>query len=205
MRNFPASNLKMSDKNLLCQQYLNIVYHDAAECSTNNLSAQHKIVETSGEILFAGVSRLLTYLKASDAFLDLGSGAGKVVTQVFLNSAVKAARGIELIPDLDRRAQFAAASIQRDLPEFYEQGRELNFKQGDFLDYSINDASVVLINSVCFSQALLLAIGKLLNTSPHVHTVLTLRPIANLTQVFFKKTLRIECSWDTALCYVYQK
>jgi hypothetical protein len=204
MGNIPISKLSVSDSNALCQNYLHIVYHFAEKSPA--LAQPRNIIETSGEILYPGVKRLLSRitLTGDDVFVDLGSGAGKVVTQVFLQSPAKTAYGIEIVPELHRRAQLVAQKIQQDLPNFFQHGRQLNFYEGNFLVFPLQDATVVLINSVCFSQELLHALGTMINAAPAVHTVLTLRPIDNLQRLLFKKTIRVECSWDTALCYVYQ-
>lgn len=191
---------------MLCQQYLNIVYHDAEQAATNNSLKTTNIAETNGEILYPAVCKLLSQivLTAEDVFVDLGSGAGKVVAQVFLTTPVKEARGIELVSALHQRALLAEKRIQQDLPEFYQDGRKLIFSEGDFLEFPLRDASVVLINSVCFSQKLLCALGEMLDACAGIHTVLSLRPVTSLQRLLFKRTVRIECSWDTALCYVYQ-
>lgn len=200
------SSSTINDRNTLCQQYLDIVYHDAGKRATSNFRKANNIAQTNGEILYPAVHKLLSGLSLteSDVFVDLGSGTGKVVTQVFLTSVVKEAHGIELVPELHQRALQAAEKMQLDLPEFFQDERKLTFSEGSFLEVPLHNASVVLINSVCFNQKLLFAIGDLMNASPGIHTVLSLRPIANLQRLSFKKTIRVECSWDTALCYVYR-
>ena len=144
MSDIPISKLSTNDSNALCQHYLRIVYHFAEKSPA--LAQPRNIIETSGEILYAGVKRLLSRitLTENDVFVDLGSGAGKVVTQVFLQSPVKTAYGIELVPELHRRAQLAAQKIQQDLPNFFQHGRQLNFYEGRFFSVSVarRDCSV---------------------------------------------------------------
>ena len=72
----------------------------------------------------------------------------------------------------------------------------------DFLVFPLQDATVVLINSVCFSQELLHALGTIINAAPAVHTVLTLRPIGNLQRLLFKKnhTRRMFMGHGVMLC-----
>lgn len=187
---------------LLCQQYLNLVYHDAAIVSREH---NHSISETYGEILYPSMEDLLSTLSLSlhDVFIDLGSGLGKIVLYVFLRTLVREAHGIEIIPELHHQALTAAERVYRELPNFYEDDRKLIFTLGDFLENSFTEASVLLIGSPCFSPTMSYKIGEIINQSTRIHTVLTLRPILNLKRLSFKKTVRVECSWDTALCYIY--
>lgn len=190
------------ENKLLCQQYLNIVY--------NNVQKYHEkkqISETSGEILYEGINKLLSHipLNHNDIFFDLGSGIGKIVLQVFLNSVVKEACGIEIVSTSHQQALRAADRVLQELPEFYAGNRKLSFLYGSFLETPLIGATVVLINAICFSQDIVQALGNIINQSPSIHTVLTLRPINTLQHHRFKKTIRIECSWDTALCYVYTR
>jgi hypothetical protein len=199
----PISNI---NTNTLCQQYLHLLYqniygHGVSDRQNTNIS------ETYGEILYKSMDVLLSEipLSAQDVFFDLGSGLGKVVIQVFLNSAVKESCGIEIIPELYQKSHLAAQKVQHELPDFYLGGRKLTFLLGSFLDISLATASVVLIGSPCFSQDILYPLGKIIDSMPSIHSVLTLRPIGTLKHFSFKKVIRIECSWDTALCYVYKR
>ncbi len=130
----------------------------------------------------------------NDVFLDLGSGKGKVVMQVFSQTKVKAARGIEINPQLHAQAL-------QNMPAIAD--RSVNFTQGDFFDIPFTDATIALIASPCFSLSMLHILGKKINETTTIHTVLSLRPIATLSRITFKKVVRVECSWDTALCYIY--
>lgn len=194
--------LDINDRKILCQHYLRILYRDAHIKTTKD---KQDVAKTYGEILYPSIDKLLSILTLTndDVFMDLGSGLGKLVLQVFLNSPVQEACGIEIIPELHHHALQAAQSMQNDLPEFYVGGRKLTFLLGDFFEIPLHPATVVLICSPCFSQDMLLALGRIINHTPSIHTVLTLRPLATLQRLAFKKTLRVECSWDTALCYVY--
>ena len=128
---------------------------------------------------------------------------GKIVIQFFLKSMIKAAYGIELIPELHQQAQSAAKKLQRDLPDFFTGDRKVTFLPGSFLEIPFSTATVALVNSACFTQSLINELGKKLENTPSIHTVLSLRPIHTLLRLDFKKVIRIECSWDSALCYIY--
>lgn len=193
------------DTNFLCEQYLNLVYQKNPVQAIKR-HVKNTISETYGEILYSSISKLLALIpiKASDSFIDFGSGMGKAALHVFLTTDIKEVYGIEIITDLHERASEALAKIQQDLPEFFAGNRQLNFIKGSFLEILFPTVTIALVNSTCFTQALLNDLGNIIDTTPTIHTVFSLRPINSLKRLVFKKAIRIECSWDSALCYLYK-
>jgi len=155
------------------------------------------ITNTQGEILAPSIEKLFKKipLTPQDIFVDLGSGRGQITRQVFLQTEVKEAWGIECLEALHLEAI-------KEVP--LREGRKLNFILADFLNYPLMGATVALINSVCFSQKILNPLGEIINQTETIKTVCTTRPIMTLTRLRFIKTIRVECSWDSALCYIYQ-
>lgn len=200
-------NLSIHDIDMLCQRYLTILY--TQNLSTNTLLKQDKkhLPETSGEILYKSVNKLLFILnlKKDDVFADLGSGIGKVVIQVFLRSIAKECIGIEIVPEFHDIAQNAATKLLNDLPEFNQEGRKLKFLQGSFLEIPFTTATVVWVNSTCFNPDLVNALGNIIDLTMNIHTVITTRPIHNLSNYTFVQATRIDCSWDFSLCYIYKR
>ena len=194
--------LSSIDTNKMCQEYVTILYSGQQEDRHN----KKNIAETYGEILYPSIDKLLSAISLTeqDIFLDLGSGIGKVVIQVFLTSCVKAAVGIEILSDQHQRAYHVAQRVRDELPEFYNGGRQLAFLQGDFFQLSLQNATVVFMNSICFDQTMLRKLGRMLNDLHHIHTILTTRPLPYLERFRFRKVVHVECSWDSALCYIYQ-
>jgi hypothetical protein len=186
---------------VVCDDYLNFIYQDI---KANQIHADKKnISETYGEILFSGVNQLLSSVNLTerDVFFDLGSGLGKLVLQVFMLSPAREVCGIELIPELHQQANLMADRTKRELPWFYTNGRQLRLMQGSFLSVSFSGATVVLISSPCFSPDLLCQLASIIDQTPTIHTVLTMRPLPMLERFVFKRAIRIHCSWDVALCY----
>jgi len=163
------------------------------------------ISETYGEILPASIDVLFARIKPTtdDVFVDLGSGLGKVVLQTFLNTPVKESRGIEVIPALHQKAHAAADKMRSDLPALFQHGRKLSLILGDFLASNLSDATVVLIGSPCFGPSILDAIARLIDQTLTIHTVFSLRPLLQLKRLAFKQSVRLECTWDSAQCYIY--
>lgn len=202
LRQTALSELSINDIDLLCQHYLTILYHDTRGRSD---SVKNHVCETYGEILYSGVDKILSVIQPSknDVFVDYGSGLGKIVIHAFLKSLVREAHGIESVPALYQQAMNAAQRLQHELPGFYQGRRKLTFLLGNFLELPLTNVTIALVNATCFTQSLLNELGKILDQTPSIHTVLSLRPISIFERFVFKRTIRIECSWDTALCYVY--
>lgn len=190
---------------LICQHYLALLYKNSRGGGIHTRQKEN-IAETYGEILYESVNKLFSFYSPhkQDIFIDFGSGLGKLVIQTFLNTEAKQVIGIEIIPELHQQSLFAATRVQAELPEFFAENRKLTFLLGDFFDFSFDTATIALISSPCFDQHMLHKLGNLINDTPSIHTVFSLRPITTLTRLTFKRTIRIEGSWDTALCYVYR-
>src|SRR5579863_2582879 len=112
-----VNTMKQSDLN--CQRYLQSIYQPLQDQSTRQKYKVDHINETNGEILYPSVNKLLsiTPLTASDIFVDLGSGSGKITLQIFLTTLAQEARGIEIVPQLHQLALQAEQQVRQDLPE----------------------------------------------------------------------------------------
>lgn len=194
------------DPDQLCQQYLNLLYQTDEAYSYAESYKKKDLSATQGEILYGSINKFISALPLSDqdVFFDLGSGTGRITTQIFLKTPVKEACGIEFVPELHEKSLQIAQRVQRELPEFYADKRKLSFIEGNFLETSFAPATVVLINSVCFSQQTLRQVGELIEKNINIHSLLSLRPIPKLQRLRFIKTLDAECTWDSTLCYLYQ-
>ena len=197
--------MSIKDIDALFQNYLNILYEKVNKKQVTASLRQENVFETYGEILYPSIDKLMSSIQLTehDVFVDLGSGKGQIVIHFFLKSLVKAAYGIEIVPKLHQDAVTAAQILQQELPPFFDNGRQLTFMSGTFLEIPFKTATVALINSTCFTQSLLNQLGTIIENTPSIHTVLSLRPINTLQRLGFKKIIRIECSWDSALCYLY--
>jgi SAM-dependent methyltransferase len=186
-------------KSPLLEHYLNQLFKNPHTPKPQFVS------ETYGEILHQSVTKLLSQitLKDEDIFYDLGSGYGKLAMHFFLQTPIKAAIGIELSSVLHVQAQKALDTVQNELPEFFENQRKLTFMQGSFLELPLTDATIVFICAPCYTQPMMNALGKIIEDTTSIHTVLTLRPLNTLERLPLKKIVRVEGSWDSSLCYIY--
>lgn len=198
----------MNDQAKRIEQYLHQVYHNTQGYRKKDRSKQkNDLSDTYGEILYPSIDKLLSMfpMTTDDVFLDLGSGLGKIVAQAFLKTPIKESRGIELVPELHQQAIRILERIQQDLPDFFLCNRKINFLHANFLTTPFTDATVILMTATCFSQAMLHAVGEIIEKTPSIRLVLSLRPIPTLYRLPFYQAIRVECSWDAAMCYVYCK
>lgn len=187
-------------ENTVYQRYLAYLYNKKSKAQ-----ATATIAHTGGEMLYPSVNKLihLMQIRDNDVVVDLGSGIGQVVLQFFLLTNAKEVIGIEIIPSQHDQALLALSQCKEDLPALFTD-RQATFLQGSFFDIPFTEASVIFLNSVCFTQEMLLKLAVLLNAMANLRIVLSTRPLYGLT-LRLKKIIKIECSWDSALCYCYEK
>ncbi len=186
--------------NSLCEHYLHILYKDVKVNHEKN-----SINETYGEIIYPGMSKIIANVRITpeDILYDLGSGIGRAALQLFLMTTLKQVHGIEYLPYLHEMAVAAVTKSKTEIPLFY-QNRQISFECANFLETPLDKASIILLASPCFSPSILSKLAKIIDDNRTTHTVLTLKPLP-LDQFTFKKVIRIECSWDAALCYIYER
>ena len=158
--------------------------------------------EGYGELTPPAVTALLRLvpLSADDAFFDLGSGAGVVVTQLALLGF--RAVGIELSPT--RHAVAVAALAQVPVPHRCEARRE------DLLAVPCDDATVAFIAGLLFDDAFMTRLGRKLATLPRLRAIATLSPFPpdardRLAAAGYEERGGgdLECTWGPAPVYLY--
>jgi SAM-dependent methyltransferase len=201
-----SAALNSYKQDVLWQHYLDVVYRDIGKVYSQELTSNRDISETNGELLYVSINKLFAHvtLTDQDVFFDLGSGLGKMILHVYLQTPVKEVYGIELLVNLHKQAMLAAERVKHDLG-ILQAVKKMEFICGDFFEINFNTATVVFINSVCFGQDIMLKLEKIINSIPSIHTVITLRPMDNLQHVSFKKSIHLQGSWDAALGYIYQR
>jgi len=194
-----------------CTEFLDSIY-DGTSGYVNYADGEKEKYEkkdvylTYGEILYPAVDAIINYAPVTekDVFLDLGSGIGKVVLQWFFKSPIKTAYGIEAYHSRHEVARAVKKKIKAEMPELFVNGRNFHFHKGNFLDADFDRVSIVFTCSTCFSDELMLSIGEKINKSRSIKRVMSLKPIPNLKKLKLVESMKIECSWDTSTCYIYQ-
>lgn len=213
-------NKNSSQKIYSTQEAIDIMDNVYGKSSGFGISGdERKMIEdkggnpTYGEITAKGLEQLIEHFKnnlqAHDVFYDLGSGIGKVATQVALTTPAHAV-GIELSPT--RHA--IAANIKNQLLEKnILTGDKLQFIEGNILDVNLNNATVIFMCSTCFSDDLMKKITKHIYNIPHAHAVqvITLKQLTPENTYKFEKfvpskTFNLCMTWsDCTPVYTYER
>jgi SAM-dependent methyltransferase len=162
--------------------------------------------EIYGELYYYSVVKLLKYLKLSqyDHFLDVGSGLGRLIFQVFLETEMASVSGIEI----NARRYDIACKIKETLKQqmpFLFANRLLNLWYGDFLQGQFDHITVVYLCSTAFSYEFIQALGEKIATFPNTHTVITFRKMPTLTNFVLTRKIFLHGTWDRTVCYLYTR
>ena len=173
-------------------------------------SEEQKIRDSSsspvyGEITTEGVHQLLQYLKLTDkdVFYDLGSGVGKMVTQVYLDTPVKKSVGIELSPTRSKKAQSVKEKLQQQ--KKLDPKRALEFRTEDIMHADISDATVIYLASTCFSDEYLKQITDRLAKLKKGLRVMSLRKLPPHKDFKEITQLTVPMTWSTgSTVHIYE-
>lgn len=194
----------------LIQSYFDTLY-DSLDLEVKQ-SMFAKDNEIYGELYYYSVVELLKYLNisAKDHFLDIGSGLGKLVFQLFLTTEAHSITGIEINAQRYHISTQVRNMLQHQLPDSFQPHRSLNLIQDDFLNFdftqpNFNNISIAYVCSTVFSLALLNSIGNKINSMNSVEKVISLRKLPNLTHFSLAKRIFIHGSWDKTACYLYSR
>ncbi len=184
------------------KQILDEMYQDISGFGMLKPCDENKVVDgggapTYGEINYESLQQLIKDLNfgPKDVFYDLGSGVGKTVLQVYANSPVKKAVGIELS---DTRYEGSMKALERfKKKNMIEKGRKIAFINGNILDENLKDATIIYTCSTCFSRELMEQIAKKLSKLKKGLRFLTLKKIPTPEHFGFElvKEYNLPMSW----------
>lgn len=163
---------------------------------------------TYGEITPEGASQLIKEYKlnSTDVFYDLGSGVGKLVFQVFLESNVKKSAGVELSPTRLSYAKRILDQFKNSLPANTSK-RIIEFHEQNMLDADLSDATAIYIASTCFSDDVMAKLAKKLSHLKPGLRFVTLTKLPEPHHFRLDKELTIPMSWSsksTAYFYILE-
>ena len=148
-------------------------------------------------------------------FYDLGSGTGKAVIAMSLFGPFKKLIGIELLQglwDLSMRSKiFYEKTITDKFIKFnalftIERTNIIDFYNGDFMREKWNNASIIFVNSTCFSQDLMEKIGIKAKKECQIDTIIITitKKLNNLnTDWEYKTEFKRLMSWGVGTIYIY--
>lgn len=186
-------------------------YHTALSREDFTL-AQKNIFLTYGEILPDGLDKILRFVQPNynDSFIDLGSGAGKIVLQSFLCTNMKACYGVEIDQARFNTSLDALYDLQQKLPElFHDSSRSIKFFNINILEFDFSKVTIVFSNATCFGPNLMSKIADKVNLSSSVRVIISTHKIDGLLNLTKEYLIEVETSWHIppakSNCYLYLK
>ena len=173
---------------------LNVISKEAVSGSFGNTQEITSNVNAIyGEILESGISTILSklILTPDDLFLDLGSGTGRVVLQVYLEKGVSSC-GIEFI---EKRHKIAEKSLV-DLQAKVNQPLVL-FIQGDFFTMDWSEATIIFMCNTCFTVEMKEKINKKILTCKKLRYVIVSRGFdIKPDWLSVQEKFMVPCTWS---------
>ena len=169
----------------------------------NKLKEHNKndIVETYGEILPAGVNKIINNISIdkNDVFFDLGCGCGKVVTQFYYQTCVKSSNGVEFSTTRFSQAQEIKEKIKIT-------DNRLNFYRSNFFNTELSQGTIFYIASTCFDEKTMLKIWKKISNNKNLNAIIILNSFpetCDFSKVKRTKSIEVPCSWDKSEAKIY--
>eukprot|EP00466_Bigelowiella_natans_P000625 jgi/Bigna1/85003/estExt_fgenesh1_pg.C_10571 len=121
-----------------------------------------------GEMTFEGTRKMLSAVETKGkVFYDLGSGYGApIVAAAWLFPELKKMIGIELSPSRHRYAVKAKRKLCRGVPD-----DKIVFLQKSMLEHPLDDADIIFLSSLCFSDEFMQILGDYLDSQLRAGTV----------------------------------
>ena len=149
-----------------------------------------------GELLRSGVETIIQkinrYKKISDkdVFVDVGSGAGKLVLHLSIKSDIKTLVGIEIVPKRNRYSKWIKEKVVHDKSVF--------FIEKDVKDFDLSIATILFMNNVCFDSELIKDIYNRIPKGCHFISAVQIPECKIL-----KENFTVDVSWGSKLNLFY--
>jgi precorrin-6B methylase 2 len=205
--NAPKNNITKLTNDQFEKIYATDDSRDVYRVDKNNL--EKGVYATYGEIKFDSIEDLIkeANITKDDIFYDLGSGSGKVVMQVYTNTSLNKAVGIEYFKKRHMMSEHALKKLYNFYPNNLENNKILTYYQGNILNFDITDATVIFMCSTCFNTDLMDGIFEKIKQCPNIRMVISLKEYDNYKEILpNKKEIKIKCSWAQSVsCRIYSK
>lgn len=147
-----------------------------------------------GEITFASLDKLLTYLKVGedDVFFDLGSGIGKVVLQVGMTRPVKKVVGVELSAS---RFKESILALNEAAKQKWVSKRHCQFVHQNILDANLSKATVIYTCSTAFPGTFMKKLARKLAAVERPLKIVSMQEMPDNCGLTFADKLQLDMSW----------
>jgi hypothetical protein len=189
----------------LIQSYFDKIYKPFQNEIQQSLFSKSN--EIYGELYYYSVVKLLEVLEIQehDHFLDIGSGLGKLVFQLYLTTPAATVTGIEINSQRHHIAYQVSNILKHQLPGLFTKNRALNLIQDDFLTHALNKISIAYVCATVFSFKLICDISQKLNNTHSLQKIVSLRKLPYLNNFTLTKRIFIQGTWDNTACYIYTR
>lgn len=159
-----------------------------------------------GEIIFEPFIALLSLCKpnSSTVFYDLGSGTGKAVLAVAMVFPLHKSCGIELFPSLHQTALNQQQALKAK-PQYQEKAARIEFKNEDFINAKLGDATLIFINSTSFFGEVWDKLSQHLEQiKPNCTVISTSKRLNSKSFVTLRKT-NLMMSWGIVSAFIQKR
>lgn len=163
---------------------------------------------TYGEITVQSLFVLLTNINwcSEDVFCDFGSGYGKVLWHVWRHAHIKQVIGIEYFTQRHQIAQALYEHLLTKTALIPSKKINIIIQKDDFLINKLGrEATIIYAASTCFGPQLMSQLSAYVDKLTKLRLILSFRPLCGLRNFILVKRLHIECSWDSAFCFMYKR
>eukprot|EP00747_Dinoflagellata_sp_TGD_P179511 gnl/TRDRNA2_/TRDRNA2_30415_c0_seq1.p1 gnl/TRDRNA2_/TRDRNA2_30415_c0~~gnl/TRDRNA2_/TRDRNA2_30415_c0_seq1.p1 ORF type:complete len:301 (+),score=48.90 gnl/TRDRNA2_/TRDRNA2_30415_c0_seq1:66-905(+) len=202
-------NVKVTSYSEYCQVFQDVPHFTSPSHEESQRYAVPIRSLVAGEVVFASFAAMMSGLcpAPGEQFLDLGSGVGRAVVAFALIFPQCSAAGIEIRESLHGLAVAAAGRLRPDVRQ------RVNLHRGDMFELSWQEASLILLNSTGFDDALLVrCVEKLSATRVGTRVVTLSVPLPSASGgVTAPPGLELLCqapyrmTWGNATAYVYRR
>lgn len=179
---------------------------DGFALSREARATQDSMEYVYGEIIFEPFIALLSLCKpdSSTVFYDLGSGTGKAVLASVMVFPIHKSYGIELFSSLHQTGLLQQQSL-KSIPEYKEKADCIEFKNENFLNTNLKDATIIFINSTTFFGKTWNTLSKHLEQiNPGCMVISTSKPLHSKGFVTLHKT-KVAMSWGVVSAFIQKR
>lgn len=169
--------------------------------------ATHDAIEyTYGEIDFLSFIALLSLvpMNKETVFYDLGSGVGKAVLACAMVYKIKKSCGLEYFKSLHETACVQVQSLH-SIKDYKPCCTQICFYHGDFLNYSLDEASVIFINASTLVGENWYLLNQRLNLLTHCQYIITSTKALEANTFEVIRQTRIKVSWGYVNAFIHKK
>lgn len=166
---------------------------------------ENMVNSTYGEMTYEGIEKLIeeAEIKPNEKFIDLGSGNGKASMQVFMNTPVSEAIGVEFHIERFYNANRALKNLYKKFPELLNTDRLLTYQLQNIKDvYFLEMFNIIYMCSTCYPSELLDVVYEKIKDSKNIRCIITHKKYDNFSKILPKyKVVNLPCTWSKNLSW----